>query len=61
MKYLIMIGALCAASASLAQDTFLEDFSKKWENAKEYTLEFAKAMPADKYDFKPADEEMTFA
>jgi len=32
----------------------------KWQNAKEYTLEFAEAMPADRYNFAPVPEEMTF-
>ncbi len=44
-----------------AQDPFIRDFLLKWHNAKQYTLEFAEAMPAEKYDFAPVPEEMTFA
>jgi len=43
-----------------AQRTFISDFKEKWQNAKEYTLEFAHAMPAEKYDYAPVPEEMTF-
>ncbi len=44
-----------------AQNAFIEDFKLKWQNAKEYTLEFARAMPADQYDYNPTPEEMTFS
>ena len=43
-----------------SQNPFIADFKSKWENAKEYTMEFAKAMPSEKYDFAPVPEEMTF-
>jgi len=43
-----------------AQNTFISDFKAKWQNAKEYTLEFARAMPPEKYDYAPVPEEMTF-
>lgn len=62
MKYLTSVLVLCTCVTSLiGQDTFLEDFRQKWKNAKEYTLEFARAMPADKYQYTPTPEEMTFA
>lgn len=34
---------------------------KKLENAKSYTLKVAELMPAENYDFKPSEEEMSFA
>ena len=43
-----------------AQSGYLSDFEKKWENATQYTIEVAEAMPADKYDFKPTEEQQTF-
>jgi len=38
---------------TIAQDTFLSDFKIKWKNAAEYTLQFARAMPEDYYDYTP--------
>ncbi len=32
----------------------------KFENAKSYTLSIAEKLPADRYDFKPVKEEMSF-
>ncbi|NRB64067.1 MAG: DinB family protein [Saprospiraceae bacterium] len=43
-----------------AQDFFTEDVILKWTNAMDYTLELAEAMPAEKYDFKPTEEQLTF-
>ena len=42
------------------QDPFKSDFLSKWQNAMEYTLEFAEAMPADAYDFSPMKDERAF-
>lgn len=58
----IIVSLICLAFMQLAsaQDAFIEDFLKKWSNAAEYTIEFAEAMPADAYDFKPTDVQMTF-
>jgi len=62
MKYLLSLFALTILiNTGSSQDPFIEDFKSKWQNARAYTLEFAKAMPADKYDFAPVPEEMTFA
>ncbi len=56
--------ALCMVvilSRSLyGQESFLEDYKLKWQDATAYTLEFAKAMPEESYSFRPVPEEMTF-
>lgn len=44
----------------MAQSYFHEEYSQVWQRAKEYTLEVAEAMPAEKYSFKPMDGSMTF-
>lgn len=44
----------------LAQGSFLDDYKLKWKNATEYTLEFARAMPEDKYNYTPTKVEMTY-
>lgn len=38
-----------------------EQMVKDWERAKEYTIEYLNAMPADKYSFKPNDSLRSFA
>lgn len=55
--------AVCAAiSPGVAQnDPFLAEFLERWEGSKRYLLAIADAMPAEKYDFRPSPEEMTFA
>ena len=44
-----------------AQDAFIEEFQQKWENAATYTLEVAEKMPEEFYDFKPTEDQMSFA
>jgi uncharacterized damage-inducible protein DinB len=43
-----------------ATDSLLTQLSRKWVNAKTYTLKIADLMPAEFYDFKPTPEEMSF-
>lgn len=62
MKYLLLtLTCLVLSTQAWSQQAFVNDFKYKWKNAREYTLEFAKAMPADKYNYTPTPEEMTFA
>lgn len=44
-----------------AQSGYLEEMQQKWSNATEYTLEVARLMPAEGYDFKPTVEQISFA
>lgn len=59
MKYLVLIFTLFSLN-TFAQNETIEAFLEKWENSKMYLLEIAKAMPEDKYDFKPTEREMSF-
>ena len=43
-----------------AQENFIEDFRSKWKNGKEFTLEYAEIMPAEKYSYKPSEEEKPY-
>lgn len=43
-----------------AQDAYLLEFQQKWANAKNYTLELARSMPEEHYDFQPTEEQMSF-
>src|SRR5690348_60406 len=57
--------ALLAAVAAVALPVVKaqspgEIFPKHWKTSGEFTLDVAKAMPAEKYTFKPVDEEMDF-
>lgn len=65
MKFIIrsvttVVLCVSVMSTLSSQQAFVEDFKLKWKNAKEYTLEFARAMPAEKYTYTPTPEEMTF-
>ena len=54
---------LLLASSIKAQtfdSLFLKAHITKLKNAKEYTLQVANLMPAEKYDFTPSKEEMIF-
>ncbi len=59
MKKLILICVLFFFKFSFAQE-IIPTFLEKWKNSKDYLIEVAKAMPEDKYSFKPTEREMTF-
>lgn len=59
MKYLVLIFTFFSLNA-FAQNETVTAFLEKWENSKNYLLDIAKAMPEDKYDFKPTEREMSF-
>lgn len=44
-----------------AQDESIAAFLEKWQNSKIYLLEIAKAMPEEKYNYKPTEREMSFS
>jgi uncharacterized damage-inducible protein DinB len=56
---LVLIIGLLKFSA-FGQSGFLQDFQEKWANSMNYTVEVAAAMPAEKYDFQPTDDQMSF-
>lgn len=43
-----------------AQADPLSAFQLKWTNSKEYLIDMARSMPAEQYDYKPTDRQMTF-
>lgn len=66
MKYfvfiLIMLSIpLCLKSQEGPAAGFLTDYLAKWERAAAYTIEFAEALPENKYQYRPTPEEMTFS
>ena len=64
MRSILTLVSLLACTLIIAQDDiqdpFIADVLTKWEGAKEYTLALADAMPAEKYTFKPTDEQRAF-
>jgi len=62
MKHLLLtlLLATTLAATATAQPGYLSEFQQKWQNAASYTIEVAEAMPEDRYDFKPAEAEMSF-
>lgn len=61
---LAALGAVGLGSLGLrageGEKSFSADFGPDWQAQKEYTLEVAEAMPAEKYDFKPTAEMRSF-
>ena len=43
------------------KDAFIKEYLERFENSRTYLFSVVKAMPADKYSYKPTDDEMTFA
>ncbi|RPA67791.1 DinB family protein [Cyclobacteriaceae bacterium YHN15] len=61
MKNTILILLILFYSVPLkAQNFFTSHYPQVWERATEYTLEVAKAMPAENFGFKPEEDAMTF-
>jgi uncharacterized damage-inducible protein DinB len=60
VKKLIILAALAAFALPAVRAQGLDTFRKHWALSGEFTLDVAKAMPADGYTFKPNDEEMDF-
>ncbi|ARV11785.1 DinB family protein [Gilvibacter sp. SZ-19] len=61
MKYLLIALVLIGTNFAMAQQTTPKTaFLEKWENAKNYTLELAEAMPEDAFGFKPSERQMSF-
>ena len=56
----VIFSSMCIFISAQDQDPFIADYLSKWENAMEYTLEFAEAMPAESYAFRPMEDERAF-
>lgn len=59
MKIITLFFTLFFFNTSFAQEV-IPTFLEKWKNSKDYLIEVAKAMPHDKYNFKPTEREMSF-
>jgi len=53
----ILLGSFCSMDA---QNSRLDDARQKFNNAANYTLEVARLMPAEQYDFNPTADQETF-
>jgi uncharacterized damage-inducible protein DinB len=61
MKKFALLAVVAAVVLPVAQaQSPMEVFPKHWKVSGELTLEVAKAMPAEKYTFKPNEEEFDF-
>lgn len=58
--FLLLLLALSFSSSAQTPDSLLNQLSRKWVNAKQYTLKMAEVMPAENYSFKPTPEVMSF-
>lgn len=59
-RIILFLFAAALSSSSFAQSGYLVEFLQKWQNAADYTIEAAEAMPEDRYGYKPTEVEMTF-
>lgn len=65
-RFCFLLGALSLTAAAAAQVASsksvldMSEFVHDWQISKEFTIDVAKAMPADFYSFKPNPDEMTF-
>lgn len=60
MYKIVVVAILFCCVFRVYSQGVLEDFQKKWKNAATYTLAVADSMPAEKYDYRPTEQEMTF-
>lgn len=58
---LIMLMASFTLVDKKEAPAFKDEFRATWENMKNYTIQVAEAMPADKFSFKPTEEIRDFA
>lgn len=42
------------------EERLIQEYRDRWVNASAYTLEVAAAMPADQYDYRPTEDQMSF-
>ncbi len=57
---ILLFFLLLTSSLSAQESSFVLDFSERWQNVRQYTLEVAEMMPAKGYDYQPSEEEMSF-
>ncbi len=58
--FMLILTMLSTSDGLTAQEGYLTDFQKKWQNAADYTLELAESMPEADYDFRPTPGQMSF-
>ena len=62
MKFIYLVSFFfIQINCAMGQDTFTSDALSKWKGMKSYTIAVAEAMPENKFNFKPVQEEGTFA
>ena len=61
MSKVLSILTVFYSTLAFSQSQSIDVFLEKWQNSKTYLIEIAKAMPEDKYNYKPTEREMTFA
>ncbi len=57
---LLIISSFSVVLHAQSNDSLQVQLSRKWENAKAYTLKMADLMPAENYDFRAAAHVMSF-
>lgn len=60
MKKIILFLTVFFSTFGFSQNESIDAFLEKWKNSKDYLVEIAKAMPEEKYNYKPTEREMSF-
>ncbi|MCH4822551.1 DinB family protein [Gramella lutea] len=61
-KIAFLLILLFSSFNTFSQDSdYINAFLKKWDNSRDYLLEIAKAMPEEKYSYKPTERQMSFS
>lgn len=58
--FTLLIALVITMPYQAQQITPKDAFLEKWENSKNYLLGIAEVMPADQYNFKPTERQMSF-
>ncbi len=59
-RFILLCLVMIALNTLQAQQTYLAECQQKLKNSMEYTLEVARMMPEEKYNYKPVADEMSF-
>jgi uncharacterized damage-inducible protein DinB len=59
LSFILLMG-MSSTLLLFSQSPLQSELHTKWLNGAEYTLEIARMMPAENYDFRPVEESMTF-
>lgn len=58
--WMIVVAGFLILPIAWGQQSYLDEFAQKWENATDYTLDMAEAIAAEDYNYRPTPEQLSF-